>query len=293
MLLAFESAAKSLNFTLAGKDLNLTQSAISHQIRSLEESLDVQLFDRSRQGLELTSAGKLLLSRLRPALDTLESALLETAASQHLGALNVAVVPTFASKWLIPRMATLSKINPGMVVNLSIRLTPFDFREEQFDAAIYFGDPNWPHAQCDVLMGEEMIVVCSPGLAQTLKMPADLAEMTLLHQGTRREAWADWAAAADVESVDTSQGPQFELFSMVSEAAAAGLGVAVLPAFLIADELNSGKLVSPFGPVVRSAKSYCLARSDARAGLPTVQRFRDWLLSEVAEAEGNLVPPAS
>lgn len=284
MLQAFEMSARTLSFTAAAQALNLTQSAISHQILSLEQFLGVTLFERVRKRLQLTHSGQLLLIRLTPALDALESAILETIVNKPVAcALRLGVVPTVASQWLIPRLGDFYEKCPGITLDLVTRL-PFNFNNNSLDAAINLGNARWPGAQADWLMAEQMIVVCSPQLAATtLKTAADLDRVTRLHLAMRPHAWSEWSLAARQALSDPARGPKFELFSMVSQAAVAGLGAAVLPRFLILDELASGKLVSPFGPVVVSPQSYYLVYPPANIGMSALRSFRDWITETAAQ----------
>ena len=285
MLQAFEASAKRLSFTLAAEDLCLTQSAISKQVIALEEMLRTELFKRLRKGLELTPAGLNFQARISPALNDIESAVVELISCQsERSTLDLAVVPSFATKWLIPRLSCFAKSNPGITINLTTRLVPFDFSETNLDAAIHFGEPNWAGAICDYLMNEETVVVCNEEVAaSTLLSPSNLGQVSLLHLSTRPNAWRDWAATAGLDGLDASGGPHFDHFSMVTQAAVAGLGVAVLPKFLILDELASGRLVIPFGPSATSdSKGYHLVYPERKAGLFALQKFRAWLLEEVA-----------
>ncbi|UUZ64955.1 LysR substrate-binding domain-containing protein [Polaromonas sp. P1-6] len=167
-LLAFEAAAHRGSFTLAGQDLSVSQSAVSHQILGLEQDLDVSLFLRLPRQLVLTDAGRSLLSRVSPALDALEAAMLDLASSKgEGGTLELGVVPTFATKWLIPRMPSFLKAHPHVTLNLSTRLLPFDFSLTGLDAAIHYGPPDWPGAESEYLMGEDSVVVCSPSLMKS------------------------------------------------------------------------------------------------------------------------------
>lgn len=287
MLQAFEAAAKRLSFTRAAEDLCLTQSAVSHQVIALEEMLRTKLFKRVKKRLDLTAAGKAFQTRISPALNILEGAVIELMSSQsERSTLDLGVVPTFATKWLIPRMCQFGKQHPGITINLSTRMVPFDFSETMLDAAIHFGDPDWPGTTCEYLMSEEMVVVCNEELATTtLQEPADLTEVPLLHQTTRPHAWKEWTQTARVDGVDVGRGPQFDHFSMVTQAAVAGLGVAVLPKFLILDELASGKLVIPFGPTVTSDQAYYLVYPERKSGLSSLQRFRAWLLDAAGQGQ--------
>lgn len=291
MLQAFEASAKRLSFTLAAQDLCLTQSAISKQVIALEEMLRTELFKRLKKRLELTAAGHSFLRRISPGLDGIEAAVIELMSSQSdRSTLDLGVVPSFATKWLIPRLSNFGRAHPGITINLATRLVPFDFSETMLDAAIHFGDPQWAGATCDYLMSEEIVVVCNEELAaSTLLAPSDLPKTSLLHLSTRPHAWKEWAISAGVRDLDAARGPHFDHFSMVAQAAVAGLGVAVLPKFLILDELASGRLVIPFGPTATSDKGYYLVYPERKAGLCSLQKFRAWLLDSVGD--GLRQPP--
>lgn len=286
-LQAFEASAKRLSFTLAAQDLCLTQSAVSKQVIALEQMLRTELFKRHKKRLELTAAGRSFQSRISPALDGIEAAVVELISSQSdRNTLDLGVVPSFATKWLIPRLSGFAKSHPGITVNLSTRLVPFDFGETMLDAAIHFGEADWPGAVCDWLMSEETVVVCNEELAaSTLQAPSDLSKVSLLHLSTRPNAWRDWAETAAVDGIDGVGGPHFDHFSMVTQAAVAGLGAAVLPRFLILDELASGRLVIPFGPVSTSDKGYYLVYPERKTGLSSLQKFRGWLLESVGDGQ--------
>lgn len=284
MLQAFEASAKRLSFTLAAEDLCLTQSAISKQVIALEEMLRTELFKRRKKRLELTPAGRSFQARISPALNGIEAAVIEMISCQsERSTLELGVVPSFATKWLIPRLRAFNTTHPGITVNLTARLELFDFSETTLDAAIHFGEPNWTGAACDHLMNEESVVVCNQEVAATtLLAPSDLAKVSLLHLSTRAQAWKEWAAFAGVEGLDVTRGPHFDHFSMVTQAAVVGLGVAVLPTILILDELASGRLVVPFGPALTSKKGYYLVYPERKMGLAALQDFRHWLLQTVA-----------
>jgi LysR family glycine cleavage system transcriptional activator len=287
MLQAFEASAKRLSFTLAAQDLCLSQSAISKQVIALEEMLRTELFKRIKKRLELTPAGKNFQARISPALNGIEAAVIELISCQSdRSTLDLGVVPSFATKWLIPRLGDFAKSHPGITINLATRLVPFDFSETTLDAAIHFGKADWAGAACDYLMNEEMVVVCNEELAAgTLLAPPDLSKVSLLHLTTRPHAWRDWAQTAALEGLDASRGPHFDHFSMLTQAAVAGLGAAVLPKFLVLDELASGRLVVPFGPTHTSDSGYYLVYPERKAGLHSLQKFRGWLIGTAGDGQ--------
>lgn len=282
-LVAFEAAARHLSFTRAADALALTQSAVCKQIAALEEYLGVPLFNRIKKRISLTEAGALYARRVAEDLDRLERH--TVSLMSHRGERNVlelAVIPTFGSRWLIPRLPQFHAANPGITVNLTTRSDPFVFTETPFDAAIHFGSPVWPGAVSYPLFGEEMIPVCSPRLLekQPCREARDLARLTLLHQSKRHAAWQRWFETAGVPDVDAMGGPRFDLFSMLVEAACAGLGVALVPRFLALSELESGELVCPFDIALRSEMGYHLVHPDPPSSNPALQRFTEWMLAE-------------
>lgn len=285
-LRVFEAAARHLSFTQAGTELGLTQSAVSRQIRALEELLDIKLFRRIQQRLALTTAASTYLPDVRACLSQIEAATLELLAHRGAGGvLNLAILPTFGTKWLIPRMAGFWKRCPHITVNFTTRPMAFDFQAERLDAAIHFGDASWPGVVAHRLMGEEVVVVCSPDLVRNerLRSPTDLADQTLLQHTTRPHAWEDWLRHAGVDGVASHSGPRFEHLAMVEQAAIAGIGVAVMPRFLVEDEITAGSLVIPFDLPVRSEHSYYLVHPQEKADLPALKVFLEWLLDQVRE----------
>jgi LysR family transcriptional regulator, glycine cleavage system transcriptional activator len=288
-LRAFEAAARHLSFSRAAEELCLTQGAVSRQIRSLEEMLKLKLFVRVRSHVTLTEAGAAYLPEVRASLTRLEAATLELLAHRGTGGvLNLAILPTFGTKWLIPRMASFWKAHPNITVNFATRAVAFDFAKERLDAAIHFGDVSWPGAVALRLMGEEVVLACSPALLQGpgLARVQDLERYTLLQHTTRPNAWLEWLTAADNSTINGLKGPRFEHFSMVIQAAIAGIGVAVLPRFLVEDEVAAGRLVVPLDIAVRSEHAYYLVYPEEKSELPALRAFRDWLLAEAREAGG-------
>ena len=283
-LRVFEAAARHLNFSDAAIELSLTQSAVSRQIRALEDLLAVRLFRRVRQRLTLSEAGAAYLPEARICLSRLEAATLALLAHQgNGGTLNLAVLPTFGAKWLIPRMSAFWSANPHIVVHLVTRTMAFDFAAEELDAAIHFGDPMRGGIISDRLMGEEVVSVCAPALVRKhrLRRIADLEFHTLLQHTTRPNAWPEWLSAAGASLSTPRKGPRFEHFSHVIQAAVAGLGVAILPRFLIDDELASGKLLMPFAFKARSTQAYYLIYPAEKQHVPSIIVFRNWLLGEM------------
>lgn len=282
-LQAFETAARHLSFSKAAEELSLTQSAVSQQMRTLETLVRVKLFHRGRHGLSLTQAGLAYLPEVRECLSRMEAATLELMSHQGTGGvLNLAILPTFGTRWLIPRMSSFAQMHPHVVVNFSTRAVKFDFATERLDAAIHFGDVAWPGVIAHRLMGESVVLVCAPALLKRLRSLQDLSHHTLLQHETRPYAWQEWLSAVGVADVNPMKGPRFEHFSMVIQAAVAGLGVAILPEFLVQQEIAAGELIQPFAYPVRSTHAYHLVYPEEKRELPTLKAFRDWLLEQVA-----------
>lgn len=287
-LQAFESAAFHGSITAAARELHLTQGAISRQIQALEQHLGVDLFVRERQRIRLSPAGEHYLQHVRSAFDRLEAAALELRTLQRGGGvLQLAILPTYGTRWLIPRFPSFAQAHPDVQVHFTTRLQPFDFAGEDLDAAIHYGDAHWPEARMDALMDEQVVVVCSAGYKKRagLRAPVDLKKATLLQMATRPQAFDDWLQRQGVTGIDGRRGPRFEHHQMVLQAAIAGLGVAVLPTFACEDELAKGQVVEAFaGTRVATGKGYWLVYPERRAGLPALQAFRAWLLAQHGRA---------
>jgi len=283
-LLAFEAAARLGSFTRAADELALTQSAVGRQVALLEQRLGVALFTRVRRRLELTGIGREYAARVRRHLDHIERDTLEISAGRTQGyTLELAVVPTFATQWLIPRLPDFARLHPDITVNLSARSLPFSFQDCAYDAAIYFGDQFWPGTRGGVIFREGgMVPVCSPAFraAHALADADDFARCRHLHLSTRPHAWRDWYAVQGWDfSVAAARGPRYELFTMMTAAAAAGLGIGLAPRLLIERELETGQLVIPVERGLDVSQGYYFAYPEGRPHVPALDAFRDWVLA--------------
>lgn len=280
LLIAFETAARHQSFTRAAEELCLTQSAVCRQISTLEAFLGILLFNRVKKRVTLSEAGLLYAKQVREYLRRMEHDTLSLMAHRGAGGvLELAVIPTFATRWLIPRLADFHARNPTITLDLTTRAEPFMFTETPFDAAIHFGDPVWPGALTEYLFGEEMIPVCSAALLKghTRLAPEALVDLPLLHQSARPDAWREWFDAAGRTNVNAMGGARYELFSMLVEAARAGLGVALVPRFFVLNEIASGELVVPADYVLHNQRSYYLVYPENKLGSPSLQVFCQWL----------------
>jgi DNA-binding transcriptional LysR family regulator len=295
-LQCFEAAARHLSFTRAAQELHLTQSAVSKQVAQLEDLLRHHLFQRVRRRLQLTPAGSLYLAEVNKILTQIDMSsryILSYGAETEV--LRVATQPTFGARWLIPALKGFGKQYPQIHLEISNTLEPFDLSQSRADVAFFFGQGTWPGATCLALFGEEVVPVCSPELLaeEQLASAADLAAVVLLQCTSRPEAWHEWFLAQQLHSANSYHGPRFDTFYMCIHAAVAGCGVALLPRYLIAEELACGKLVvAVTGPVpMSSSGAHFIAHSEHAAQVPKVRRFVDWIVERAALSQAQRPEP--
>jgi DNA-binding transcriptional LysR family regulator len=282
-LAAFESAARHQSFTKAASELSVTQSAVCRQVAALEDFLGLKLFRRTRRGVTLTEAGVNYSRSVSARLDEVERDTLDLMAKGGQGGtLELGVVPTFATKWLLPRLADFHRAHPSITINLVARTRPFLFDDTPFDAAIYAGESGWPGTENRFLMRENLVAVASPTLVRSYRpeSAADLARMPLLQQGTRPYAWRHWFESLGLQVDNDMAGPRLELFSMLTEAALHDMGAALIPRFLIEAELADGRLVEVVQHDYLSDRSYYLIYPEPKAEQPVLAAFRAWLEGE-------------
>ncbi len=289
-LLAFEAAARHHSVSRAAEELHLTQSAVARQIRQLEGQLGTALFHRVRQRVVLTDAGRVYAADLQGVLQQLSAITQKTMAfSSADGLLNLAVLPTLGTRWLIPRLPRFMALHPDVTVNIATRTEAFDFAGTSLDAAIHFGAPHWAGAVCEYLMHEEVVPVCSPAYLHQhgIHTPQALARVVLLQQSTRPTQWTEWFEQAGAPTTLALRGPQYEHFAMIAQAAVSHLGAALLPRFLIGPELAASSLVVLSDQVLTSSDAYYLVYPEARAQTPLVKAFRDWVVGECGSVKGR------
>ncbi len=283
-LQAFVSSAKHLNFSYAARELGLTPSAVSRQIANLEALFGVKLFVRERRNLGLTRAGQVYHARVTGPLREIGDATLELlSVREDNDLLTIASVPTFTTRWLIPRLPSFLAEAPSVTLSFRRHLAhgdPFPFG---LDAAIRYGDGQWEGVRCDYLAGRTFVPVCSPEFARrhALRTPADLASAPRLVHEQAESVWLEWADAHRVMQMNALAGPRFEQYSVLLQAAQAGLGVALVPFFLIGTPLETGSLVQPVDAPVEVANHghylcYTQERFDTSAAL---RKLRDWMLA--------------
>ena len=283
-LACFEAAARHESYTRAAQELSLTQSAVSRQITALEEFLGVALFRRTRHGVQLTARGLGYWHQVSRRLQGLERDTLDVMARGGPGGvLALAAVPTFATRWLIPRLPQLAQQHPEIEIHIETRTRPFLFGDTEFDAALYAGSAEqvarWPGTQAVHLLPEDVLPVCSPALLGGRRQltPAQIATLPLLQQSTRPMVWRQWFEAQQVASAQAMAGPRYELFSMLAAAAAHGLGLALVPPMLVEAELARGELVLACRAPLRGERGYYLVTPVQDGGQPpVVAAFAAW-----------------
>ncbi|MEX1205672.1 MAG: transcriptional regulator GcvA [Dongiaceae bacterium] len=280
----FEAAARHLSFTKAAAELNVTHSAISHQIKTLEDWLGVRLFRRLNRAVVLTEAGQTYLKPVREAFERLGDATRELRRREGAGVLTVSVMPSFAAKWLVPRLRGFRDAHPDVDVRISATEKLVDFAREDVDVAVRYGRGNYPGLRVDRLWSEAVFPVCSPKLLEgpvPLREPADLARHDLLHDfDWLADMWALWLRAAGVESVNPRRALSFNSSNLMLQAAIDGLGVALSQGVLAGDDLAAGRLVKPFDVSLPTEFAYYVVAPEATADRPKVAAFRDWLIAE-------------
>ncbi len=291
-LRAFEAAARHLNFSRAADELSVTPGAVSQQIQNLEDYVGAALFKRTPRGLLLTDSAQMALPALREAFDRLaEAAALLTAAVDGRR-LTLTAAPSFAAKWLVPRLGNFEAKYPQVDVWLSADMDLVDFGTGDVDLAIRYGAGPYPGLEAVRLMSETVVPVISPELAAAnpINAPADLARHILLHDGSPDADdscpdWSMWLAARGVKGFDANRGPRFNQSSLVIEAAVSGRGVALAKRALAQDDLDAGRLIVPM-PIATSVDfAYFVVHPKAKGRLPQVKAFVGWLTAEAAHHE--------
>ena len=283
-LKTFEAAARHESFTRAAEELCVTQGAVSHQVKALEAELAIKLFNRERQRLIITEAGKDYLTVVRDALDRIAVGTERLLQRQNAGVLTISTSPDFAAKWLVHRLGHFAEAHSGIDLRVSATLHHVDFAREEVDLAVRHGEGNWPGLDTVKLSAEQLFAVCSPKLLsgrRRLSSPADILKYPLIHMDSRTD-WSRWLQAAGVDDANIIHGPVLNRASMVIDAAINGQGIALARTTLAAWDLINGRLVRPFPEALRLSKTYWIICPKATAALPKIVTFRDWLLAEAS-----------
>ena len=280
-LRAFEAAARAQSLSRAAEALSVTHGAVSHQIKALEASLGVRLIERAGRGIRVTEEGARLASRLRVALAEIADAVREASQRSNPRQLRVSVMPSFAARWLLPRLGSFLAQHRDIDLDVRSNMALVDFRRDDADVAIRYGLGKWPDVEAEPLMGDTFFPVCSPRLAAKLPAhPRDLERHTLLRADD--EQWKPWFEAVGLEWPEPSRGPIFNDSSLMLQAAAEGQGIALARTTLVGNDLRNGVLVRLFDIDVEAERRYYLVYPPRFAASPKLALFRAWLRSEIA-----------
>ena len=294
-LRSFEAAARYENFTRAAEELHVTQSAVSQQVKALEAQLGVRLFNRERQRLKITPAGRDYLVEIREALDHVGAATERLMQRHSAGVLTVSTSQDFAAKWLVHRLARFAAANSGIDLRVSATMHNVDFAREDVDVAVRHGDGHWPGLDATRLCAEQIFAVCSPKLLagrDRLRRPADVLKWPLLRLEDQSKAWEQWFTLAEVAAPERLPGPVLNRASMLIDAAIDGQGIALARTTLAAWDLISGRIVRPFDLSWRPAGTYWIVCPKPAASIPKIAAFRQWLLAE-AETDARRLAGAT
>ncbi|MEQ4924950.1 transcriptional regulator GcvA [Proteus hauseri] len=290
-LRVFDSAARHLSFTKAAEELFVTQAAVSHQIKTLEEFLGLKLFRRRNRSLLLTEEGQSYYLDIKEIFSSINEATRKLLARSAKGALTVSLSPSFAIQWLVPRLSGFNQAYPGIDVRIQAVDREEDKLADDVDVAIFYGRGNWTGLRTDRLYAEYLIPVCAPTLLtgeKPLKTPSDLIYHTLLHDTSRRD-WQAYVRQLEIQNqINVQQGPIFSHSSMVIQAAVHGQGVALVNNVMARSEIESGRLVRPFQDVLVSKNAFYLVCQDSQAELGKIAAFRQWILSQAANEQEKL-----
>ena len=277
-LSAFQATAACGSVSVAADQLGLTQSAVSRQVKALEQFLGLALFARVKNRLQLTDRGLAYFEEVGPLLERLaETTRAANGSRRRANTLNLATLSTFGARWLVPRLGSFLKSNTDLNINLTVRSNLFDFAFDYLDGAFYFGTASWPGTVSTVLFGEAVAAVATPDIAQTLRTPADVAQAPLLEVASRPFAWREWFEHAGAPTNLCKPYLRVETFSMAIEAVSAGLCVGILPVFMIERELHAGTLQKVLDLTKESSSGYLFVVPETKLSWPSVKRFVDWL----------------
>jgi LysR family transcriptional regulator, glycine cleavage system transcriptional activator len=282
-LLAFDAVVRHGSFSHAASALCITVSAVSKQISGLEDFLGRALFQKSGRSATLTPQGQIYWQKISSSLRTIEAASFELrSTASGSGTLTLASVPTFLTKWLIPRLPSFSAQCPSVIISFSQHLSNGEDLPEGVDAAIRYGDGNWPGIASDYLAGREFCLIAAPSLLESRKVSAvaDLTEFTLLHHEHAPGAWRQWAVQHEIPERQVLAGPRFAQYSAVIQAALSGLGVGLVPKILVMEELRLGSLRMPLGQSVNVDQGHYLCFRSESLNSPAFSAFRSWVLTE-------------
>jgi LysR family transcriptional regulator, glycine cleavage system transcriptional activator len=285
---SFAVAARHQSFTGAARELCVTQGAVSRMVRTLETELGVKLFHRVGRAVELTAAGIAYYQQVAEALERIATATRSVRALDGAGVLRICCLPTLAMRWLVPRLSAFEREHLAVLVDVVAGDWPIDFAAQRIDVGICLGTGTWAGAEATRVMGEQIGVFCAPAVVERgppLRGPQDLPLHRLIQHTTRPDAWLHYFDAFGVPRPARTPATGFEHFFMIMEAAASGLGLALLPLFLAQAEVAAGRLVQPFPHVLRPPHAYYIVHPPGAGRVSTIRLFKEWLLRQAASAE--------
>ncbi|WP_372740629.1 transcriptional regulator GcvA [Neptunomonas sp.] len=283
----FESAARNESFVLAADELSVTASAVSHQIKTLEQFLGVVLFRRNKRKVQLTPQGEQYLLSIRYALDEIEVATQRLKSNPETDVVTISVAPNFLTRWLMPRMQRFQKKFPEVELQITASTGLIDFNRSNTDMAVYFGKGDWHDIDVHFLSDVFLVPVCSPGLItqdKPLVKPEDLRQHTLIHVSKRLDEWPQWLHLSGVESVGFSRGLRLSSSQLATAAAQEGLGVALADSTLSSREITEGKLIMPFDIMLDTQKSFYLVHQKHRMLTHGMRVFKEWVIEEMCDS---------
>ncbi|APG47003.1 LysR family transcriptional regulator [Phaeobacter porticola] len=281
-LRALEALDRLGSASAAADELSLTQGAVSRQLQALERQLGIDLVRRDQKRLTLSPEAATYAGEIRQALNQIAQSTLRVQAAPLAGTLNLAILPAFGMRWLMPRLPEFARLHPDVTINMSTRLEPFNFVGEGFDAAIHFGTADWPGTAALLLKHEQMLPVCAPDLLgeRDVTDPADIAALPLLHIQTRPQAWQQWFQCHNIDVSRGLSGTMYDQFATITQAALHGLGVALMPDYLVEQDLATGRLTALHPTATESPGAYYLVWPEARSKDPALIKFRNWLAGQ-------------
>lgn len=280
----FESAARHGSFNKAAQELNVTPSAISHQIKGLESFLGIELFRRTKRKVVLTEAGEKYIKPIKQVFQQLEQATADLTSAQHAGSLRLAVAPSFLTRWLMPRMERFQSRYPDIEIEIRSSMGFIDFSLGEIDMAVYFGNGEWTDVEAHYLRPIRLAPVCSPKLikpGQPINEPEDMRFYPLLHVSKRNDEWHDWLVQNDLDPKVFRRGLMFSSGSLTAGAAAQGLGIALADVSLVTPEIDSGQLQVLFDKQLDTNRSFYLVFEKKRALTPSMVAFKEWIIEEM------------
>jgi len=280
----FEASARNLSFSGASEELFVTPSAVSHQVKTLENFLGVELFHRSNRKVTLTPQGEQYLASVKHAFDEIEMATQRLSVTQGASVVQISVAPNFLIRWLMPRMSRFRALFPDVELQINASMGLLDFNRTSTDMAVYYGNGEWDDIEVEFLRKVMLVPVCGPGLLQSgppLEKPSDLANHTLIYVSKRTWEWDNWLKKAGVEFITPKGSMQLSSSQLTTAAAQENLGVALADQTLISREIESGKLVVPFDIPLDTKKAFYLVYRKHRPLTKGMEAFRNWLMDEL------------